>query len=126
MAIGNIKRAFNRLFIVVTIAWGVYCTVFYPLNERRKATDHYEKDMRGCYEVELGQGDNKLSDCLKEAEVEWRISVDQFSFKNFYLDDWWLIVIAIAGLPLLVYGLIRGATATCIWIWRGYKTEART
>lgn len=126
MAVGNIKRAFNRFFVVASIVWAIYCTVIYPFNERGKAYGHYEEDQRGCYERELGRGKDKLDSCLKLAEQEWRTSLDSLSFKNFYVGAWPLIAAAIVGLPLLVYGAVRGIAATCLWIWRGYKAEAKT
>jgi hypothetical protein len=126
MAVGNIKRAFNRLFLVASIAWAIYCTVIYPFNERGKAYNHYEEDQRGCYERELGQSKERLDGCLKLAEDEWRTNLDSWSFKNFYLGAWPLIVAAIVGLPLLLYGMARGITATCLWIWRGYQADTKT
>jgi hypothetical protein len=30
---GNIKRAFNRLFIVATIAWALYCFVIWSIQQ---------------------------------------------------------------------------------------------
>lgn len=121
MAIGNIKRAFNRLFIVATVAWALYCTVIYPFQQRVKASDHYSEDRRDCYEREVGQPQSELDGCLKLAEEGWKTDVDQWSVKNFYVGAWWLILIAIAGLPLAVYGAIRGIAAVCLWVWHGYK-----
>jgi hypothetical protein len=122
MAVGNIKRGFNRLFLVLTVAWTVYCTVIYPFNERAKAFAHYQEDQRGCFERELGQDKDRLDACLKLAKDEWQTSVNQWSFKNFYIGAWPLILAAIVGIPLLTYGAVRGVAAVSLWVWRGYKT----
>src|SRR5262249_19826673 len=121
-ATGNIKRAFNRLFIVATVAWALYCTVVYPLQQRVKASDHYSEDRRGCYESDMGEPHSKLDGCLKLAEATWKTEVDQWSVRNFYIGAWWLILAAIAGLPLAIYGAIRGLTALSMWVWQGSKT----
>jgi hypothetical protein len=110
---GKLKRRFNRLFVVATVAWVIYCTVVYPLQERTKAFDHYEQDQRGCYERELGQPKSNLDGCLKLAEDEWKTSIDRWSVRNFYVGAWPLILAATIGLPLAVYGATRGI-AVCV------------
>lgn len=125
MAVRNVKHAFNRLFLVLSVAWAIYCTTVFPMSQRRKAFDHYQQDLRGCYERELDQGKVALDGCLKLAEDEWHTSVDQWSVKNFYVGAWSLILAAILGLPLLVYGAVRGIAAFFLWIWRGYQTEPK-
>jgi hypothetical protein len=41
--------------------------------------------------------------------------VDEWSVKNFYIGAWPLILAAIVGLPLLVYGVVRGIAAVSLW-----------
>ena len=36
MPAGNVKRGFNRLFIVATVAWVLYGCVIFPLRERAR------------------------------------------------------------------------------------------
>ncbi|HEY5177164.1 MAG TPA: hypothetical protein VII95_16520 [Terriglobales bacterium] len=124
MISGNLRKAFNRFFLVIAVLWAVYCTVVYPLQQRTEAFHHYEEDQRGCYEGELGQPQSELDECLKLAEEGRQTRVDQWSVKNFYIGAWPLILAAIVGLPLVVYGLVRGLAAVGLWIWRGYKTPS--
>ena len=126
MRVGNVKRAFNRLFLVLSVFWAIYCTLIYPFHERGKAFEHYQSDMRRCYERELGQGEDRLKECVKLADDEWHTRVDEYSVKNFYVGGLSLILAAIIGVPLLIYGAIRGIAGICLWIWRGYKTETGT
>ena len=121
MAAGNVKRGFNRLFIVAAVVWAVYCTIIYPIQQRTEAYHRYETDQRGCYESELGQPQSKLDECLKTAEGLWRTDIDQWSVRNFYIGAWPWILAAIIGLPLTVYGTTRGVTAVWLWVWHGYK-----
>ena len=118
---GNLKKGFNRLFVVVAVSWAVYCTVVYPIQQREKAFDVYQEDQRGCYERELGEPRARLDACLKSAEHERQTNVEQWSVRNFYIGAWPLILAAIFGLPLVVYGSVRGVAAVGVWIWRGYK-----
>jgi hypothetical protein len=116
----NIKRGFNRFFVVLTVMWVVFCTVVFPLNERHKATVQYDKDMVVCYSDELGNGKSALDTCLRDAEAVWKTTLDEYTIKNFYVGAWQLILAAIVALPLLVYGIVRGVAATSVWVWKGF------
>jgi hypothetical protein len=121
---GNLRKGFNRFFVVISVLWAVYCVVVYPVQQREKAFDHYQEDQRGCYARELGQLQSRLEACLKLAEHEWQTSVGQWSARNFYIGAWPLIAAAIVVLPAAVYGSLRGMAAVGLWIWRGYKAPS--
>jgi hypothetical protein len=38
-----------------------------------------------------------------------------------YAAYWPFILAATVGLPLIIYGIIRGIAAVWVWVWRGYK-----
>jgi hypothetical protein len=118
----NIKRGFNRFFIVLTVLWVVFCAVVFPFNERRKATAQYDKDMTICYASELGNGKSALDACLRDAEERWKNTLDLYSIKSFYI-AWRLVIGAIVVPPLLVYGILRVIAATSMWVWRGYDAK---
>ena len=67
---GILSAALNRLFIVLTVLWVVFCTVVFPFNERRKASAQYDKDAVSCYSSELGNGEPALHTCLRYAGRE--------------------------------------------------------
>ena len=58
---GNLRKGFNRLSVVVAVLWALYCTLVYPLQQRTAAFDHYQDDLRSCYQVELGQPQSRSS-----------------------------------------------------------------
>lgn len=120
MAAGYIKRAFNRLFVVLSLGWVAYWTVIYPYGEQGKAFTRYLENERDCYESKLGQGKERLDECLKLAEKRWHRAQDQWALRNF-LGPW--ILAKAIGLPLLVYGVWRGIAAVSLWIWRGYRAR---
>jgi hypothetical protein len=123
MAIGNIKRGFNRLFVVFAVAWAIYCLTIFPLTEHAKADAHLREGMKGCYLTELGNGVSALNDCLKLSEQIWQ--PDQWGLMNFYKREWPLILAAIAGAPLLVYGIVRGMAFVSLWVWRGFRASPK-
>jgi hypothetical protein len=34
----NIKRGFNRIYIVLAVLWALYCAVLFPLQRQAEAT----------------------------------------------------------------------------------------
>jgi hypothetical protein len=34
----NIKRGFNRIYIVLAVLWALYCAVLFPLKRQAEAT----------------------------------------------------------------------------------------
>lgn len=121
MGVGNIRRGFNRLFLVLTVVWVIYCTVVYPFNQGEKADARFQTEVRDCYEHKAGQGEASMYACLNSAGEEYRATAHQWVFQNFYSAYWPLILAAVTGVPLLVYGAVRGLAAISAWIWRGYS-----
>ena len=123
MAVGNIKRAFNRLFIVLSAVWAIYCTVIYPYHQQEKAFSRHMQKARNCAQFTLGQGKKRLDDCLKLAKSEWQNAQHLWAFRNFYAAAWPTLLALIVGLPLLIYAALRGIAAMSLRIWRRYKTK---
>jgi hypothetical protein len=122
----KIKRGFNRLFIVLTVVWAIYCMIVYPLNERGKAAVIYDRQLSACYQYEAGRGQAELNNCLHFAEGMFHDFADQWTFKNFYAHSWPFILAATVGLPLVVYGVGRGLAALSLWVYRGYRPKNTT
>jgi|ERR1700693_5002354 hypothetical protein len=114
----NLRRGFNRIFVILWVGWGLYCAVVYPLRERLKAFDHYQGDLTWCYQ-ENPPAD--ADDCIKLAKEEWQTTVDQWSVKNFYLGAWWLLALAIVAPPLIAYGLAYSAVGVFVWVRHGFR-----
>jgi hypothetical protein len=79
--------------------------------------------MKDCYGSELGNGISALNDCLKASEEIWQ--PDQWALMNFYKREWLLILAAIAGAPLLAYGIVRGMASVSLWVWRGFRASPK-
>jgi hypothetical protein len=126
MAVGNIKRAFNRLFVVLSVVWAVYCTVIYPYHQQEKEFSRHMQKARNCTQFTLGQGKERLDECLKLAKSEWQDAQHLWAFGTFYAAAWPILLALIIGLPLLIYAALRGIAAMSLRIWREYKTRENT
>jgi len=125
MPAGNVKRGFNRLFIVATVAWVLYGCVIFPLRERdrefRREFDLYMAEENVCHENALHESTADLNACLKVAEDAWAFRRGQPSLRRVYATNWLYILVPSVGVPLVVYGAIRGIAAVWLWVWRGYQ-----
>jgi hypothetical protein len=119
----NVKRGFNRLYIVLAFIWAVYCLFLYPLQKQGEARELYDQDQRFCYDKQWAAEDG-LSDCLKMMERGYRTRVEQWSGKKFYVGFWWVLLLLVIVLPSLLYGCCRGALAIAAWVWRGFQERA--
>jgi hypothetical protein len=114
----NIKRGFNRLFIVLTVFWAIYCLFVYPIQQRREAQTAYNNELRVCWEHELGKG-QEFKDCLETARLSSQ--VDQWSLRAFYTRESWFLVLVVIVVPLIAYGFCRGLATVGLWVWHRFK-----
>jgi hypothetical protein len=135
----NIKRGFNRLFIVATIVWALYCAVWLPLKQQGEALTQADKTLqletKTCMDSametarESGSTESVMTPtaiasfnaCSKIAKDEWEYRISHSSVKTFYATQWPFILAGIVIVPLIAYGIMRGVVAVSMWIWRGYK-----
>jgi hypothetical protein len=111
----NVKRGFNRLFVVLTALWVVYCLFVYPIQRRQQADRVAKEEMRDCSEH-----NQDLYACLQYAEV--KSGADMWSLKAYYSRESWFLVLVIVAVPALAYGLCRAVLAIGRWVWRGFRT----
>lgn len=113
----NVERGFNRLFLVLTGLWVVWCLLVYPLWRQQRAETAFHAEMADCYQHELGKGPD-FRDCLQYAEV---ISgVDSWSLKSYFERESWFLALFVVMVPLVAYGLCRGIGALSMWVRRGF------
>ncbi|SRR6266404_1635895 len=111
----NIKRGFNRLFIVLAILWAAYLLVVYPYQKRAEAFEEYQKEQQICRE---SPGPFGLDSCLGVMKNNYDGRLGNNS------KFWWvLLAFVLVSIPA-VYGFCRGAAAVSVWVWRGFKGEA--
>jgi len=117
----NIKRGFNRLFVVLTAAWVLYCLFVYPMQKRQHAQKAYEAVLRDCYEHELGKG-QEFRECLTYAELTSGVGI--WTLKAYYTRESWFLALIATVVPLLVYGFCRGLAALSLWVGRGFTSHS--
>ena len=119
----NPKRGFHRVFIVLAVLWAVFCLIVYPMQQRVAAEESYDKGLQNCYQYDLGKGE-VFTDCLKSAEKLEQLSLEPWSAKNFYIGEFWPLLLVVVGVPSVVYILCRGLAALSLWIVRGFTSHA--
>lgn len=120
----NVRRGFNRLYIVLAIVWAAYCLVIYPRLQIKEAMTEYGDNTAVCYETQIYASSDKQEECKQRAESLFKMEVEPYSFKNYYRMAWWALLLAIVALPLVLYGICRGVAAVGIWVWRGFRGTA--
>jgi hypothetical protein len=114
----DVKRGFDRLFIVLVAVWAAYCLVIFPRQQIKEAAVQYGNFVEMC---DANMQDSGRAKCLKDAEQIFRASAAQWTYKNFFVEAWWALILAIIVFPLVVYGCCRGVAAVGLWVWRGFR-----
>jgi hypothetical protein len=114
----NIKRGFNRIYIVLAVLWALYCAVLFPLQRQAEATRQLNRDLPVC--SEYGEKDPA---CLAVKE-DWNASMERWQFRKFYSWAWGLLLLAVFVPPLVVYGCFRAAAAITVWVWKGFRVTS--
>jgi hypothetical protein len=86
----NLRRGFNRLFVVLTVAWAVYCLLIFPQQQKQKAMAEYSSRYSHCYSGEYPHKDDR-AECTKLAGEFFKTDVASWSPRNFYIGGWWIL-----------------------------------
>jgi hypothetical protein len=121
----NIKRGFNRLFLVLTLLWATFWIVVYPLHAQwdgqQKALEEYNKANKNCDVLVVESPDWAMTkDCYTRSLENYRNQLELYSFKNFwwYAAAFWKALVPITVLPpAILYGLV----ALGVWIRNGFS-----
>lgn len=130
MAGRNLKRAFNRLFVVLSALWAPYWCVVYPIQEHNSlqqfAIDRGVRRDSDCLQ-QPNASTVDVENCQQASDAETEKDVSDISLMSEYHESWSYLAIFAFLVPFVSYGVIRGLTAafreTSLWIWRGYKNE---
>lgn len=114
----NLSRGFNRLFLLLTAVWVVYCLFVYPMRQRQHAQKILEAELRYCYEHELGKG-QEFEQCLKYAELNSGTEM----WTAYYARESWFLALIVVIVPMLSYALARALTSVGFWVWRGFTSS---
>ena len=117
----NIKRGFNRIYVVLAAVWLLYCAVLFPLQRQAEATRNFDQEGAACWSMDDSQ---ERSTCLTAATTNWNAQMHQWQFRWFYSWAWGFLLLAVVVLPIVVYGCCRGAAAITVWVWKGFRVPS--
>jgi hypothetical protein len=100
----NLKRALNRLFIVATVAWALYCNVIFPAQRAgdalMRADEIYRLEGSQCAEKAIRDNSTEgLDACYKASEDALEFRRNEDSMRRVYAAYWPFILAATVGLP---------------------------
>ena len=126
MTTRNLKRGLNRLFLVLTAVWMMYCLVVKPAQvtsaQQELAGRIYGQATENCDALYRSKpAENK--NCWNSARVD--LERDSGSIFTTYRDGWPAYLTMAFGAPPIVYAILyitsRVITAACLWVWRGFR-----
>jgi hypothetical protein len=116
----NIKRGFDRIYLVLAALWAFYCVVLFPLLRQAEVTRKFDQAIVACFDDPHGD----VHDCDEMSEQIWRTNIAQWQLRKFYSWAWGLLLIAVFVPPIVVYGCCRGAAAIAVWVWKGFRVPS--
>jgi hypothetical protein len=86
----NLWRGFNRLFLVLTIGWALFCAVVLPVVylyrlEAKLEAKHIDASASCTRDYSLSGSD--LQRCYEMSDATWKEIEEPFSPKRFWLVD---------------------------------------
>ncbi len=124
----NVKRGFNRVFIVLTVLWAGYCLFVFPIQMQRRVFDLYMAMERPCSDIPYNPYYDSQhtvqmrKDCYDFATEMYRSQAAPWEWRTYYRAKWMNILAALVLVPLAVYGVCRAAGLAFVWVARGFRT----
>jgi hypothetical protein len=115
----NLKRGFNRLFVVLIPVWVIYCLLWYPMQQRARAARMERTEFLHCWQ------ESKPADfkgCADYARL--KAGADMWSLKAFYTRESRFLAVVVVVVPLLAYVLGRLLIAMSLWVGRGFMSSS--
>jgi hypothetical protein len=113
----NVKRGFNRLFVLLVPVWVAYCLIVYPMQQQIHAEKAEKAEFLQCWQASTPPD---FKGCADYAEI--KSGVNGWSLKAFYARESWALALVVVTVTLVVYGVCRGVAALGLWVWRGFKS----
>jgi hypothetical protein len=111
----NPRRGFNRLFVVLTFVWALYCLLVYPIQREHQVDKVFKGEFQNCLDESTGQ---EFRDCIKNAELKASTGMEMWSLKAYYARESWFLGLIVVAIPLSVY-------AVGLWVWHGFRRTLR-
>ena len=102
----NPRRGFNRLFVVLTFVWALYCLLVYPIQREHQVDKVFKGEFQNCLDERTGQ---EFRDCIKNAELKASTGMEMWSLEAYYAREAWFLGLIVSG---------KG-DASCRWVVPG-------
>jgi hypothetical protein len=113
----DVKRGLNRIFVVLTAIWVLYCLLGYPFQKRIEAVKKQDANMKDCY----GASHDVQKDCYATVQQIYLNEVTQYEIPGYYEWSWPFLLVVAVGLPIVAYLICFTFIATLVWVSRGFK-----
>jgi hypothetical protein len=121
----NWRKGFNRVFVVVTVAWAAYVRFIIPLQQRRENDRLYGETFELCLSTEAASSKDAAAKasaarCIQDAQNLLRSENAGYGWRDWYLNYRVLIYFVILP-PVAVYLLLWLVWAVVAWVTRGFR-----
>ena len=119
----NVRRGFNRLFLVVWIVW-VLVVVWWGMNFVARDRAAFDEMI---YEGEHGRSWDRAYRATESELANWRKRREEATFRHLASefittrDGLQFLVILLAALPAIIYAVLFGTGWAAGWIYRGFR-----
>jgi|SRR5579864_7083822 len=105
----NLSRGLNRVLVVLTPIWIVYCLIVYPIQRQAQAEKIEKAEFLSCWKETPD-----FKGCTDYARL--KAGTDLWTLRAFYTRESWFLALVVVVVPLLAYGLSR----VFVWALRGF------
>jgi hypothetical protein len=127
MTVG-ITSGLNRLFVVLTFGWVIYCAVIFPMQHQwegqQRVFDANRNEVKNCDElIKEAPAWDMMQDCYKRADENRNAMLDEYSLGHFWMLDivfWKLLIPVIVLPPIIVFAIAMIGK----WVWKGFNATS--
>lgn len=114
----NLKRGFNRVYIVLCAVWLLYSLVLYPQHQITEIGEYQRSMVQVCLDSHYNTS-KELEQCEKTAEDGANAMAAPYTLPNWWLDPivWLFVVVVLA----LMYALLWGVAWVGSWVAKGFR-----
>ena len=123
----NWKKGFNRLFVVLSVAWGVFALWYLPVRQWHEQFDMAYEEWNSC--LESAESHSYRSEIDHKAAVEacnqerdkTRKEIPPSAWADLGMNGWFFLILTALVPPAMVYVVVLVGLVIVRWVWRGFK-----
>jgi hypothetical protein len=122
----DLKRGFNRVFIVLWVAWAVYALILYPAQLGQEHRNIWSSAIQTCLKAKTGAGvdpQEAYKACEKEHQSLWDEGVRLYALPGRSAEAWLAYALLALVPPPLVYLVVGAAAKVVRWVSEGFQVK---